>query len=1052
MYKWQPMVLPLTGGKTDNKSDVDARVPGISDAENIQFSKTGSAIEGRPGYVRKTGFGLRNYSVANTPTADTNAMTLVATGYNPRALFNYRDSGADRPGLLADGRIWTYDGDRWTDRLYCLSARVDRLANLETIAETAAANHTTGYNFATGYPAPLLTADGAVDTWASSTSLIGGAARVTLNSVDYHCVVGYAGAAGTMKLYVRHDDEHSLHTYTITLPKNQITPARLGDAPCACADYDAGALYIAYITVDDTIMLLQVDPTDGSLDAHVELATEDAPNGLWVTNTSVATNRIGVVCTYGGLGVNDVSTYLVNMATLVEVGTRVDTGMGHNGAGPVVCGAATGGVFWFAVRTAELASPSKNYGLRLGTRALTGTGVNLIKHFTPYDLPSVNWGIMHQPVTFQGRTLLGTWAESGITINDNTNGTWTVIDLTDADTTADGNKITLNAGLAAQGVSHGTANPFCPSPAVVSSDGLQYRFASADYQEFNADGGLKPALGINKITLIEPQTDAFGEQTVIGGSVPHLLARGYCAEVGFPWLGAPEIMADADNEEIDPPVDPQDGVTEYIAVPAGSYTVQAVWVWTDEAGQVHRSAPSLDHTWTANGSSIYGMRVLNCQLTQREYGAIRIEVYCTDTNPTNIAAKYLVANVSQQSGAATFVLLTGDQATVPADREGHQVPQTTALPLYTTGGVYQNLWVSADGGLASLGRRLWLSDGVSAYASKLTNPGQAPAWNDEGGLVVTPPSTAGRIVSLSAMDDKLLIFCERGCYMTQGEGPDNLGEGQDFLNPFLVSRLGVTGPRACQLTDKGVVFQVASTGNTAFSGEEFDGTSGGLWIVDRGLSLGQVSGPIENDLPSDAMDLAFSQERQVLYCMTQDGTLLAWDMRANAWARWTTPVQESSPVAIVVSDGVLWQVAAEPGAYNGERGYDKTATGDANRRAYAMMVKTNHLFANGSDGLGWSRVRSLRALGEPATHTLTVSALYDQSTNPAATQEETFAVDSAAFTSSWPHSRYAPEWRLPVQKCSSLQVTLSAFPATGAWTALELMVQPQNRAPAYQRS
>lgn len=1043
MYKWQPLVLPLASGKTDNQSEVDARAPGISDAENVEFSKTGSALRGRPGYIRKTGFGLRNYSPANTPDADTNEFTLGETSYVGRSLFNYRDRGADRPAILADGRLWTYDTDRWTDRLYCAATRVDRLVNVNIADETQFAYKAVGYNFTAGL-APLLTPDGSIDTWATSSAVIGGSARVTISGVDYYCVAGNV-SANVIKLYVRVGYAHELHTYTIALPDIARDPFNLGDAPVICADFDATSLYLAYVTDGDGINILKIDPTDGSVDDSLAVTPTDQPLGIWLTNSTVAANKLVLAIVYSegvpSAGNSQMDIKIVSMSTLTDLALDTHTVLSGSTPGPVVVGVAEDSRVWWAVIRQE--DGKDNYGLTYGYRSTTAATIQALRTYYGSDSPCVNWGIMHQPIKVAGRDILGIWTESGQTEEGNTNGTWMALDLTDNDTAVGGDGVTLFPGLFAMGPQHSTGQPFCPQGAVLDADGGEtYRFGSMDYQEFNANGGLKPALGINQVSMLSPQADAFGEETVIGGSVPHLLARGWCSEVGFPWLGAPEIGNLADHS-----------ITGINIIPAGSYTLQALWVWTDEAGQVHRSAPSLDFTFDATGADFYTLDVLNYQVTQREYGEVKIELYATDTDPTAIASKFLIATLSQDSGPVTEFTIVGPTFAPGIEDEGDAVmPDTDGLPIYTTGGIYSNLSVSADGGVAALGRRLWLSDGVSAYASKLALPGQAPAWNDEGGLVVTPPSTAGRIVALQAMDDKLIMFCERGIYMTQGEGPDNLGEGSDFLVPFLVSKLGIPGPRAVALADKGVVFQVASSGNTAFDGEEYDGSAGGLWIVDRGLNLQQISGPAQGDLPATPMDLAFSQERQVLYCMTDGALILTWDMRANAWSRWVAPAVESSPVSVAVSNGVLWQLATEPGTYNGSRGYDRNGDLVSQREPYAMMVRTNHIFANGADGFGWARIRSVRVLGEPATHTLMIQALYDQSSNPLSVKTKVHLVDAGAYTVNWPHNRYAPEWRLPVQKCSSLQLTLSAFPANGTWTALELMVQPQTRAPSFQRS
>jgi hypothetical protein len=170
--------------------------------------------------------------------------------------------------------------------------------------------------------------------------------------------------------------------------------------------------------------------------------------------------------------------------------------------------------------------------------------------------------------------------------------------------------------------------------------------------------------------------------------------------------------------------------------------------------------------------------------------------------------------------------------------------------------------------------------------------------------------------------------------------------------------------------------------------------------------------------------------------------------QAISWpAQYLRAAPDGAPQSVATVAGQVWLLGATaPGSFTGTPGADTLASpGDT---PYAMSVTTQHVFAAGQDGDNWSRVRSVRALGELAVTTHTYTALLDQRLS----YSQAFTMTTPGATT-WPTDRYDPEWRLPVQKCASIQVGLSANPATAAWTALELRVLPAGTAaPAYRRN
>lgn len=1028
---YKTVTVRIADGMDDNKSPLDAATPGIQYAENVDYSRLGE-VHGRPGYVLHDATGLRTLdTVSVVGPGDPGLLSLRARSqYKPRTMFRHRDSTGERPGMMTDGRMFTWEGDRWTDRLYGGAAKVDRLVELLQFQTDVVLNtKAVGDNFMpiSGGPgnSPVLGASNpSIEAYLPGRTLFGNAANVTTGGHTYHCVLGNDGATNNLYLIVRRDNDIALTSYTLFA--DCAIPTDRGDNPCISGDDTAGNLVVGYIPVGGgNYTLAQVNPATGATSSKVTTVLAGI-NGLWITSVS---SKGYILCALTRAAVKGVlcrQHSSVNDNLVGGTDGQLDSGAGTNPAGPVTIGYNT--TIWVSYCryiAGSPGAPGDPQDAVFGTYDAGTFGTQVYKAYLGFGTPNLTWSLTHPMIAVGSRSILGLAAgqgQSGAIFGH----TWYELDITDMVPATGGIKAggTVNPVMLAIGPQTGSAQFYSPGSAILQ-DAQTWRFPSIDYRTFDAITGTNPSIGLNQVQLQSPQVASAGEQTLIGGSVPHMVAKGWACEVGFPFLGAPEIFCTL----------PVAGG----ALPAGSWTVQALWRWTDEAGTVHRSGPSLPFTISPTDGTHKQINVtaLNCQLTEREFGpagpqnpTIYLEIYSTDVNPPTIAPKYLVNTILQTAGTATT-------------STSFNLFSNTLEPLYTAAGaVFANIPVSADGGVAVVGKRVWLSDGVRVFASKLLRgTNQAPAWNDEGVLQVNVPSTAGRVIALEGMDDKLVILCERGIFVTHGEGPDDTGSGPDFLYPVKISDLGIAGARSSQGTDKGVIFHARNTaqvtGDTAY---------GGLWLVDRGMGIQTISLPAQDRFAAAPAELDYIPERQLFVATTATG-LLTWDMRTNQWAVWTTL---NPPTSITTSMGVLWTLDVPTGSY-GTGAYSATPGTDlgiAGVSNVAMTVTTNHLFANGQDGLGWSRVRSLKILGEPATHTLTMTAVLDQQRTLVSRTFNLVQVPGNPVT--WPTDRYAPEWRLPFQKCSSIQLTLQATPCTGAWVAARLEILP-TEAPAPSR-
>lgn len=1024
-----PLFIPLSKGLDLSK---EAALGGgeLHLAENVDFDVEGQ-VKGRPARSAALLFAPVDPAVAYGYQAD---MAFTATGYQPAGLVRLRDVNGERPALACEGRLFTQDGTRWVDRGPFACARVDQIAtfrqHLSGTERGAVAPDfglmSSGNSGGTDYAVfNLLTPEGEFDRTV----------RITL-SAPMVFKAANAARCGTTTAMVFVTTDNALNlVYRVngasTLGSNGLainalaTITDVGDAPSISASYDSAHFFIAYKSTAANVVKILKTTTTGTVVATYTSGAIAGLMGVWVDNSSIAKDKVVLgVTTSTGMTIRILSHALVDLgfdSTVANGAAGLDCVVGMDDDVTALRAPRV----WWAYRSADAVGDGNiAIGWASTTAAASATQTAYYYGGGLYQEAAVRWGIAHQPIRVNGRMYFTLTAAA----NRNKTGTWMTLDLTD-------NYWTWNAVTTpvATGPVETTIPFLAPSSAVRLTDDSGYTFQTLDWAQFQVDQasvttGYEAAVRLVKLTRSKPQAAQFQDLTVFSGSIPYMVAGGQAYELGFPFCGGiPGISAS---------IVPGGAITL-----GNTYSACAVWRWVDEAGTVHRSAPSVVKSGltTTAGNLTIRCVVTNPVLTAKNYSDLRIEVYTTG---------YSGATPTTELKLQTTVALSLSDAYTIVDINTDPVTNTDTL--YTEGNVFENFHVPGDGGVAAVGRRLWLAGARSVYASKLSMPGEGPGFSDVGNpppLALPLPAGAGRVVALETLDDKLVIFCTRGVYVVADGGPDNTGDGSDFGNPFRLSQLSIAGPRSAVSTDLGVLFCTAP--------DSVDAARGGVWLLDRQLTITerQYAGRGAQDYflgnGSWVPEVAYAPERQQAYVSVPNATatqsgVVVFDQRNGKIATWGHPGSDLRSIAC--ANGVLWTLGDEPQAYDLAPGTDITE-GDV-----TMQLYTSHLAANGQSALGWSRVRSITPLCSPSSgaHTMVIGAVQDTTR---ASTSGAIAVAAGGLDSTWPGSWQAPEWRLPTQKCSTIQVVLQATPATAKWAAIRLEVAPlATNAPAKSRS
>ena len=284
---------------------------------------------------------------------------------------------------------------------------------------------------------------------------------------------------------------------------------------------------------------------------------------------------------------------------------------------------------------------------------------------------------------------------------------------------------------------------------------------------------------------------------------------------------------------------------------------QAIIGFTDDAGMVHRSAPSFPlfagnmgppATTTAKVTAQVGVTRPLSMFHNREYF---IEVY------------YGGVGTTAKLGASTTIP-TNIEHGIPINLyfQIHQDPLASAhdieivrgsKPLYTEGNVLPaDPWPNVDL-VTATARRLFatsLSAPGDVFYSKIFESGLAPEFSAP---LLISVGTGRKITALGSVDDKVACFFEDGIYIIYGQGPDNTGANGDFFTELLNTKVGCTDPESIVTVPDGIMFYSSTT-------EKFHVLTRDMQIMDIGRPIEDITGGNSNLNILDAIEYPTEHE------------------------------------------------------------------------------------------------------------------------------------------------------------------------------------------------
>lgn len=298
-----------------------------------------------------------------------------------------------------------------------------------------------------------------------------------------------------------------------------------------------------------------------------------------------------------------------------------------------------------------------------------------------------------------------------------------------------------------------------------------------------------------------------------------------------------------------------------------TYYYQVTYEWTDNQGNIHRSAPSVPISATVASGSLGSVTLeIPClRLTYKTSNKVRIVIYRWSTGQQNYYRVTSISNPLINNPSVDSVQYVDTQ--VDSAILGNDL-------IYTTGGVIENIAPPSSAAQALFKSRLFVLDAENRnvwwYSKQVVQ--NVPAEFSDEFTIYVPPSTGtnlatGPCTAGAPMDDKLVFFKKNAIYYITGTGPDNTGINNDFSEPiFITSTVGCDNPDSIVLTPNGIMFQ----------------SDKGIWLLGRDLSTSYIGAEVQayNALPVQAA-VAVPETNQVRF--TLDGMTLMYDYYYKQW-------------------------------------------------------------------------------------------------------------------------------------------------------------------------
>jgi hypothetical protein len=447
---------------------------------------------------------------------------------------------------------------------------------------------------------------------------------------------------------------------------------------------------------------------------------------------------------------------------------------------------------------------------------------------------------------------------------------------------------------------------------------------------------------------------------------------------------------------------------------AGTYYYAIIYEYEDESGEIHRSAPE----WVSKESSALNPITLD--------GATQITRFFVQCLHEGDRQKLQNTYIYVYRAAAGGVFKKIDRYAKNNPDIGHTIIVDDTVDvsanevLYVTGGVIENIMPHAPRSITTAADRVFVAsqeDNDEIWYSKQKQTGLGLQFSD---VFTKKVPEGGKIIALSELDKKIIVFKRNMILYFYGDGPGVTGLGR-FSDNFIISEgIGCRGEQSVLKTPMGIFFQ------------SYDGR---IYLLRRDMKLDYIGRDVEDEtLDTTVFDVSYSSATGRVSFLLAGGSELVYSSDFNAWSKNVyvgmypsrIDVPNNSIKKLLLYDDI-------PTGYNLPITIENFAAfKHRNTEEYPLLVKTAPIKLNGI--AGYQRVKWVTIIGDYKTaHTLTVKVYYDYETT--ASETITFAATAAEYSGSPP---YEFKFKPAKQKCQAIAFEINDGTRSGTTESLSL--------------
>jgi hypothetical protein len=302
----------------------------------------------------------------------------------------------------------------------------------------------------------------------------------------------------------------------------------------------------------------------------------------------------------------------------------------------------------------------------------------------------------------------------------------------------------------------------------------------------------------------------------------------------------------------------------------GSYSYITTWEWVDNLGNRMQSLSSIPTVYvkSTGGNASITVTCKKLPATLIPTDTVNFPIFCVYRTTAGGIIYYKVSSdsspISANPSGSTTVTFTDTLADASIiSRE----------LLYTTGGILDNTNVGRVDAICFGKQRAFfagLDKPDEIKYSKLIRDGFSVSGSDVLVIYNRVPKELGNITAIEELDDKIVLFYERGIYVIVGDGPSDAGQGGLFSEPqYISSDVGCDDNRSLVRSQLGLMFK----------------SEKGIWLLDRSLSLNYIGAEVEKYNDEVVTGAAVIPSNNQIRFTTESGVVLSYDYY---WKQWYT--------------------------------------------------------------------------------------------------------------------------------------------------------------------